>query len=71
MFRSRLGGLDSLMRQLLSVNCLQPEVIHLLLLRLSNYMDTTSSSLLAINVLFRSLLPPSLSLLLSLLPFIL
>jgi Fanconi anemia group D2 protein len=41
---SRSGGLDSLTRQLLSVDYLQPSVAHLLLLRLSSYMDIEPSS---------------------------
>ena len=42
--RRRSAGLDSFMRQLLSVDCLQPAVAHLLLIRLSDYMDSTSAS---------------------------
>ena len=44
MFRTRSTGLDSLLRQLLSVDCIQPAVVHMLLLRLSDYMDSTSIS---------------------------
>ena len=59
--RSRSGGLDSLMRQLLSVDYLQPSVAHLLLLRLSSYMDTEPSSqfvtILQFFFIFTSLSP--------------